>query len=521
MSEAISKPRPITIAILAMGGQGGGVLSDWITSLAENSDYLAQTTSVPGVAQRTGATIYYVELFPLQAAKNAGQDPVLALMPVPGDVDVVMAAEFMEVGRALQRGLVTPDRTTLIASSHRVYGITEKIVMGNGILDPEPIRKDAEIAARHFIHFDMNATAEAHGSVISAVLFGALAASEVLPMSREAFEDAIRRGGVGVEPSLRAFSAGFAQALGRHERENPPNDQAGAGQQPHSEVRELLERIDARLPEPVRLNAREGIRRLIDFQDIRYARSYLDRLEQIHAAEQENEGDVRNYPVTSETARYLALWMSYEDTIRVADLKTRGKRFKRVHDEVRATDDQIVYVTEFMHPRIEEICDTLPAGLGRRILGSQRLRAMLGRITHRGRHIRTAKLSGFLLLYAIAGLRRWRRHTLRFAEENSRIEAWLERVRIALAQDPALALEVVQCQRLVKGYGDTLARGLGSFAAIMTVMDRHPERPDLPAQVHRLREAGLADEEGRELRSLISELEQGQGNASLLATSRE
>ena len=56
--------RPITIAILAMGGEGGGVLAEWIVDVAEHAGYIAQMTSVPGVAQRTGATNYYVELFP-------------------------------------------------------------------------------------------------------------------------------------------------------------------------------------------------------------------------------------------------------------------------------------------------------------------------------------------------------------------------------------------------------------------------------------------------------------------------
>src|SRR5579884_4186637 len=108
-------PKAITIAVLAMGGEGGGVLADWIVDLAEHGGYLAQTTSVPGVAQRTGATIYYIEIFPASAAAAEGLQPVLALMPVPGEVDVVIASELMESARAVQRGLVTPDRTTLIA----------------------------------------------------------------------------------------------------------------------------------------------------------------------------------------------------------------------------------------------------------------------------------------------------------------------------------------------------------------------------------------------------------------------
>src|SRR6185369_11431964 len=128
-------PEPITIAILAMGGEGGGVLADWLLDLAERSGYYAQTTSVPGVAQRTGSTIYYLEMFPEAAARAAGKEPVLALMPVPGELDIVVASELMEAGRAIQRGLVTPDRTTLIASTHRVYSMTEKTAAGDARVD--------------------------------------------------------------------------------------------------------------------------------------------------------------------------------------------------------------------------------------------------------------------------------------------------------------------------------------------------------------------------------------------------
>src|SRR5467141_2823910 len=81
-------PRAITIAIVAMGGEGGGVLADWIVDLAEHAGYLAQTTSVPGVAQRTGSTVYYIEIFPKGAAVAANKAPILALMPVPGELDI-------------------------------------------------------------------------------------------------------------------------------------------------------------------------------------------------------------------------------------------------------------------------------------------------------------------------------------------------------------------------------------------------------------------------------------------------
>src|SRR4051812_37617726 len=212
MAAVIAAVQPIKIAILAMGGEGGGVLADWIVDLGEHNGHLAQTTSVPGVAQRTGATIYYVELFPKAAAERDGGSPVLALMPLPGDVDVVLASELMEAGRAVQRGLVTPERTTLIASTHRVYSIAEKTAMGDGRVDSANLLQHAERAARRFVRFDMAQVAQETGSVLSAVLFGALAGAGVLPFSRARFEATIVHGGVGVKASLGAFAAGFARA---------------------------------------------------------------------------------------------------------------------------------------------------------------------------------------------------------------------------------------------------------------------------------------------------------------------
>ncbi len=163
-------PRPITIAILAMGGEGGGVLAEWIVDVGEHAGYVAQMTSVPGVAQRTGATNYYVELFPKTGSKSNTRGPVLGLTPVAGDVDIVIASELMEAGRAVQRGLVTPDRTTFIVSTNRVYAMTEKIALADGRVDSAPLLEGCRTAAKRLIHGDMAQLAEATNSVISAVL---------------------------------------------------------------------------------------------------------------------------------------------------------------------------------------------------------------------------------------------------------------------------------------------------------------------------------------------------------------
>ncbi|WCM94525.1 indolepyruvate oxidoreductase subunit beta family protein [Acidovorax sp. NCPPB 2350] len=486
---------PIKIAILAMGGEGGGVLADWIVDLGEANGWFAQTTSVAGVAQRTGATIYYVELFP-GADRPGARLPVLAQAPMPGDVDIVMASELMEAGRAVQRGFVTRDRTTLIGSTHRVYSIAEKMAMGDGRVDGDALLEQARRAARIFIGFDMAAAAERTGSVISAVLFGALCGSGTLPFNRQQFEQTIERGGVGVKPSLKAFAVGCEKAReGAPERlaSDKPQPRAAAGVQArHPEVAPLVARAQ-RYPAAVADIAVEGVRRLIDYQDIGYARQYLDRLDTVAGARGTDT------PLLADMARHLALWMSYEDVIRVADLKTRGSRFERVSGEVHAKADQVLEIQEFMHPRLEEICETLPAGLGRWLARPHAVHRWVARFTQEGRIVRTSSLGGFLTLYLLARWRWGRRLTLRYALEDARIETWLQRVRTLAAIDPALALEAARCQRLVKGYSDTHARGLRNYETLMAVVDRHA--PSLaPSTLRELRDAALADEHGLKLR---------------------
>ncbi|MBK8019156.1 MAG: indolepyruvate oxidoreductase subunit beta family protein [Betaproteobacteria bacterium] len=482
--------RSLRIAILAMGGEGGGVLADWLVDMAEHAGWHAQTTSVPGVAQRTGATIYYVEILP---DPEPGRLPVLALMPFPGDVDVVIASELMEAGRAVQRGLVTPDRTTFIASSHRVYSMTEKTAMGDGRVDAGKLLDACKASAKTWICGDFAEAAERAGSVVSSALLGALAGSKALPWPVEAFRDAIRRGGVGVDTSLAAFDAGLTLAAA------PVAPAVGIpeGPKPGPRLQALAQRIAHGFPQEVRPTLEAGIVRLADYQDIDYAMEYLDRLAAL--AKQLSASNSLDPRLFETTARHLALWMTYEDTIRVADLKTRRSRFARVSREVRLRDDQLLDVSEFMHPRVEEVADTLPAGLGRWLLRTSWARSLTGRVFGRGRVVRTSSLRGYLQLYAVAALRPMRRRTLRFVEETRRIDAWLTRIAEVAARDLDLAIALAECQRLVKGYGDTHARGLANFETVMSAAHRLQGRPGAGAAVRELLEAALADERGDKL----------------------
>ena len=136
--------RPISVLIAALGGEGGGVLTDWIVAAAARAGFPVQSTSIPGVAQRTGATTYYVEILPIHAPSPTKGRPVLALTPGVGDVDIVISSELLEAGRAISAGFVTPDRTLMIASTSRAYLVVEKMAMGDGRYDSARLIKAVE-----------------------------------------------------------------------------------------------------------------------------------------------------------------------------------------------------------------------------------------------------------------------------------------------------------------------------------------------------------------------------------------
>jgi indolepyruvate ferredoxin oxidoreductase beta subunit len=501
-SAAAPSSRAITIAIVAMGGEGGGVLADWIVDLAEHAGYLAQTTSVPGVAQRTGSTIYYIEIFPESSAVAAGKSPIFALMPVPGELDIVLASELMEAGRAIQRGFVTSDRTTLIASTHRVYSMTEKIAIGDGKVDSEQLIAAGDHAARVFVHRDFERVAQETRSVISATLFGALAATAALPFSRAQFEDSIRRVGVGVESSLAGFAASFESTL------KPPATQSESKTLPEPKVGPLLQslasRVKQQFPPASHTILFAAIQKLADYQDVSYASAYIDELAVIRDFDAAKGNGT--FALLCETARHLALWMSYEDAIRVADLKTRDARFARVHKDSRAERTELIQIKEFLHPGVEEVTDILPAGIGHWLRNSGAPRKFIEKFAHKGRIVNTTSLFGFLQLYFLAALRPLRRKSLRYREEHLRINQWLAQVARIAKEDYALALEVAECPRVVKGYGDTHVRGRKNFDILMSALPKLISSRSAAPFLRKLRDAALADDTGEKLTATLREL---------------
>jgi indolepyruvate ferredoxin oxidoreductase, beta subunit len=510
----MTSPKTTNIIIAALGGEGGGVLADWLTEVATSQGYLAQSTSVPGVAQRTGATIYYIELFP--KPENTNDRPVMSLFPTQGDVDIVIASEIVEAGRMVQRGFVTPERTTLITSDHRVFSVGEKIIPGNGIIDSDEVRKIAKAKAQRFIHDDMKALALTHNTVISATLFGALAGSGALPFTRDVFEDVIRRTGKAVEANLAAFGAMFERVeTGDTDAVQPYAPAANNSDDVESFVlpeptttagAQLLDRIREEFDHRAHQYLYLGVKRLLTYQDAAYANQYLDQLGEINHCESNQCENNSNGQLLQETARYLALWMSYEDIVRVAQIKITSERFARFATEINIEADQYYNMVEFLRPQIEEYVSILPASLAEKILASPFWQKLIGRFTQ-GKFVSTNKLSGFLQFYLLAQLKPLRRKSWGYKHEHSQIRPWLAAVNAHSKNDYSMAVELAKCARLIKGYGKTRKRGQHTLIDLLDLLKRG--KINSPQQLASLRDSALTDTSEKPLPSQREALASG------------
>lgn len=458
----------VRLLIAALGGEGGGVLSEWIVAAAHAQGLAVQATSVPGVAQRTGATTYYVEMAP---APKKGPAPVFALMPVEGGLDLVVATELLEAGRMVERGFVTPGRTFVLASTHRMLTVPEKSARGDGAYSAAALMQAVESRSRDRFLFDMAQTSRQAGAFINSVVIGAIAGLGLLPIAEHHFR-AVVTGGKDDSANARGYRAGLDIVSGATAalQAAQPKRPARA-----DEPADLAMRVAA-FPEEAREVVRIGAARLADYQGPRYAALYLDRLAAFREAG----------PLLREVARHLAVRMSYEDIVRVAQLKVRPDRFARIRAEIGIDADEPHEVVEFFKPGIPELADMMPPFIGRRLL-AWAAKNPARRNLNFGMRVRTTTINGFLRVWLLARLRAWRPRSHRYREEQRAIEDWLALVGEALSRDAQLARQVCDLARIVKGYGDTHRRAREAYDGLVA---RHV-RPALAGDI----EAGRAAQE--------------------------
>jgi indolepyruvate ferredoxin oxidoreductase beta subunit len=221
----------------------------------------------------------------------------------------------------------------------------------------------------------------------------------------------------------------------------------------------------AGLPEALRPVLGVALERLIDYQDRGYAERYLERVRAFAA------GDLE---VARIVARYLAVWMTYEDAVRVAQLKTRASRLERIRRDKGIGAGEIA-VTDFLKPDLDEIYGVLPHRVVAPFARWAERRWPHGRPTL-GQHVKTTTVSGFFRVWMLTWLKPLRPISYRAREEHARIDRWLAAVTRCAAWDTALAREVARAAQLVKGYGDVRRRMAAHFDRLLDAVMRTAER---------------------------------------------
>ena len=434
--------RPICLLLGALGGQGGGILIDWLVDAAMRAGYPAQATSTPGVAQRTGATTYYFELFP---EKIPPAHPIFTFFPASGDLDLMIAMEPTEAGRAIERGFVT-DCTTVITATERVYSTAEKVSAGDGRIDVAPIIEALGKAAKKLIQLDMDALSAGTAARDNAIAFGAIIGTGILPLSAEDCRASIIEKGVAVESNLAGFDIGLKTA------EVGPRTVATEADLNFNTAPVSFASDIAAFPALAHDIIGHGIARLIDYQSEAYARLFIKRLKFVQEAD---TGDDKK--LTSEVARHLARWMSYEDVIRVGQLKTRPERLSKIRLELGVGSKVPLKVTDFFKPGRDEFLGALPKSLGW-------LMPNLGNGI--ALYIRTSSFTGYAMLKFMAALKPLRSKSVQYAEEQAAIEQWLDAVIKASTVDNAaavdnnLAIRTSNLATMARGYGRVRKTGL-------------------------------------------------------------
>jgi indolepyruvate ferredoxin oxidoreductase beta subunit len=405
------------------------------------------------------------------------------------------------------RGFVTPDKTTLIGSTHRALAVSEKTVPGDGIADSAEVRAAAEIAAKSLLLLDLEQIATQTNSVISASLFGALCASGALPFKRQAFEEAVRSSGKGVRASIQAFELAI-NTIQSPEVKITASTELKVNHQPTGPVKllnawsQLRREIDL-MPIQVQGMVLLGLKKIVDFQNIKYGNEYINKIKEIISKDSKKA----DFEFSREAAKYLANAMSYDDLIRVADLKTRQSRMDRINIEMKVDKAMRLKLTEYFHPRAEEVVGLFPKNIGKWFEESAKRMKLLNRLVNKGRRLKSTSLPAFFVLFSLGGLRSYRTRTWRHEVERIHREAWLEVAFAYLPKKYNLAVEIIKCRRLIKGYSDTHARGLSKFDRVLYGAKLVADRDDAAKWVDRLRNAALADENGEDLEGAIKTIQ--------------
>ena len=458
----------ITILIPAVGGQGGAVLTEWLINALEIEDFEVQGISLPGLSQRGGSTTFYIEAF----LKKSNENIVFSLYPLPGHVDLILSQELLELGRILKEGFGSKD-TTIVSSTHRIYSTQEKLPIASGIYSDEVLTKFAEEFSNNFIGVDLLKVAEDNGMnqlATNAILLGALSASFVLPVKKESYQKAIETVGVSSSSNLKAFTIGYDYVIkNKKDSQVQETDQSQDSEfnkyikvKDADRIEKLKSGLSGKYPDFLIPLITEALYRLTDYQSAKYAESYLKKLEKFREIDQSAPNN--DFRLTEYVLKNLALLMSYEDGIRVSELKIRDERFKRIKKEMQIRDDQIFKVVDYLKPDAEEVYGLFPNIIVSPVL------YLLDKLIWKNKEPltvaqkpTTTSIFGFFRIWMLAKLKFMRPYSYRYKNEHKIIELYLASVEKFAEADYELGVLAAKSGSIIKGYGRVRRRTIDTF----------------------------------------------------------
>ena len=446
----MSDYKTISILITALGGEGGGTLMNWIIECARSQKLFVQGTSVPGVAQRTGSTSYYIEICDRNFDNE--KEPILSLYPKPGRVDIVIASELLEAARVLEKGYINPDSTTLITSSSRIYTNLEKSHLADGRFDEEKIMNTCKKMSKNFICLDLNSMATDHLTIVSATMFGALAGSGVLPWKKDICESIFQENIFG-KNSLSGFNFAYKQVQTIFKNKKNMNLKE-----------ENIKDIDGSpLSNDFKNIINIGKERCSDYQNNKYSELFIARVEKLISVI--NKEDPKVLSIAENIVRRLVLWMTYEDIPRVAQLKIKPDRFIKIKNEINIQSNQILLVQDIFKPGINEIAAMLPNKIGKWFIKNKKIVSRLPFIG-KGMKINSSTIFGFIVLKFLSSFRYIRPISLRYKEEQRNIDIWIDNIILSLNKSISFTEGLADMPQILKGYGDTWDRGIKKYNKI-------------------------------------------------------
>ncbi|HJV84988.1 MAG TPA: DUF6537 domain-containing protein [Noviherbaspirillum sp.] len=475
--ENLNNNRTRRILIGTVGGQGGGVLSAWLVRGLINHGWDAISIGLLGLSQRAGTVTYYCE-----AAPKSEQRRVNSVFAMAGDVDLLIGQELLELGRLVQSGYAAQD-CVIIGNTYRYLTTLEKMPSEDGIFGSTNIVNAVNRIApqRNFlVHAqEVVSTNQLPALTSNAFLLGAAVGSPVFSLPPEPFLEAIRADQVAVETNSKAFLLGYEMArdgrlarLAEEERLRISGAVAAPAKtatqlvfQPGPQFLGLLQRASDNAAAHDTL---VSIGNLLEvYQNADYADEFARKVTQCEQAFQQNvPGHAAG--LFEPLCLNLANWMAYEDTMRVAQIKSSPDRFARLASEFRNAKG-IVEVRDYMVPDLEQFLDALPPALERlfRKPSDDAKREHASSIKFPVR-LRSNGVIGYWSLRLLAAFRWTRPFSSRHVRETKAMQQWLDAIAAAAREDVRIALVLAEAGRIVKGYGWTRKKAMADIEAFVT-----------------------------------------------------